>query len=171
MSTALSPVTELEVSLMLLNAPVSCTTGTTGSRFSSTTIAWTERAQARPITSLGVAISLSRSAAARPRFRRNETRSSSGVSTTIACRSPNRSASRPEVSTSMVPAWPISIRPDLLPRRLQQPSHLEPAEPELVGDLDLGPAVDVVPARDGRGQHQLGGSLDGAAGLTPRLLI
>ena len=73
-------------------------------------MAWTERAQARPITSFTVTISLSRSAAAMPRFRRSETSSSSGVSTTMACRSPNRSASRPEVATSIVPAWPISIR-------------------------------------------------------------
>ena len=59
----------------------------------------------------------------------------------------------------------------LLPRRLQQPGHLEPAEPELVGDLDLGPAVDVVPARDRCGQHQLGGPLMGPADGPSLLLI
>src|SRR5918993_2125913 len=87
MSTALSPWIELDVSfVLLLNAPVSWTTGTAGSRFSSLTIACTEPAQASPITSFGAMISLSRSAAAVPRLRRSEAGSSSGVSTTIACR-------------------------------------------------------------------------------------
>jgi hypothetical protein len=40
-------------------------------------------------------------------------------------------------------------------RALQQPGHLEPAELELVGDLDLGLAVQVVPASHARGEHQL----------------
>ena len=41
-------------------------------------------------------------------------------------------------------------------RRLDQPGDLEPAELELLGDVDLGPAVDVVAPGDGGREHELG---------------
>ena len=43
-------------------------------------------------------------------------------------------------------------------RGFQQAGDLEPAELELVTDLDLGPAVEVVPAGHGAGEDQLGRS-------------
>jgi hypothetical protein len=40
---------------------------------------------------------------------------------------------------------------------VEQPGDLEPAQPELVGDLDLRTAVEVIAAGDGGREHDLGG--------------
>jgi hypothetical protein len=40
-----------------------------------------------------------------------------------------------------------------LPAELQQPGDLEPVQPQLVGDLDLGLALDVVATGDRRDQQ------------------
>ena len=45
-----------------------------------------------------------------------------------------------------------------LARRVEHPRHLEPADPELLGDLDLRPVVQVVAPRHSRSEHQLRGS-------------
>jgi hypothetical protein len=41
-----------------------------------------------------------------------------------------------------------------LPRQVEQARDAEPADPELVTDLDLGPAVQLVAPRDHGGEHQ-----------------
>jgi hypothetical protein len=46
----------------------------------------------------------------------------------------------------------------VLARLVQDPRHLEPADAELRGDVHLGGAVDIEPARDRGGQHELGRS-------------
>jgi uncharacterized membrane protein (DUF2068 family) len=56
-------------------------------------------------------------------------------------------------------------------RVLQQPGHLEPAELQLVGNLDLGLAVQVVPPGHGGGEHQLGRADFGSHRVPPTAML
>ena len=152
------------------SAPVSWTTGVAASWRSAARIAISARAQRQPEHVARAWRSrtagrrprrptlLAQRAAGRPRGCRRRWRG--------AGRTPR--AARPDRSTSIAPGRPISIRTRPLARALvEQPRDLEPAELELVRDVDLGLAVEVVAARDGGRQDQLGRSDDAHRRATP----
>ena len=140
--------------------PVSCTTVHGGSRSSAAAMWMVDRPQARPSTSPSLTSSPSRSAATSPRF------SGSGVVLGLGRGLDDDRVPQAVAGAQRVGALRVQLggHADLDPyeipleRGLQDPGHLEAADAELLGDLDLGLALEVEAAGHGRRLHQLSGS-------------
>jgi hypothetical protein len=113
---------------------VSWTTGTVGNRGSARDIALIDRAHARPRTSWAPMISVSSSAVTCPSCWRSGAGRSSGVSTTIAWRRPNRSWDAcGEVDVDHALAADLDADEPAAAGHVDQPRDLEPTQSELVG--------------------------------------
>ena len=139
-------------------APVSCTIGQGGSRVSAAASPLSDRAQDSPTTSPGLMMSISAWPAASP-IRRAARLVLVGEIERKGILEPERRAQlggEPDVEAA-------AGQPDLdadhpgLARGVEQPGHPEPADAELVGDVDLGHALQVVLPRHAGGEHDLRG--------------